>query len=76
MRAEERWPNKPMVPTAITSLIEYVPGSLRQHIGEPFGSVRRATSDVRKSTNRANEPRSSDNEATSRGVAGHHSVEE
>ena len=44
MRAEERWPNKPMVPTAITSLIEYVPGSLRQHIGEPLGR-QRATHD-------------------------------
>jgi hypothetical protein len=31
-----------MVPTAITSLIEYVPGSLRQHIGEPFDAERRA----------------------------------
>ena len=69
-------PNKPMVLTATETTEERSPGSVRQHIGEPFGSVRRATSDVRKSTNRANEPRSSDNEATSRGVAGHHSVEE
>ena len=43
----EAEPNKPMVPTAPTSLIEYAPSSLRRHIGQPFGSfddVRSASS--------------------------------
>ena len=38
MKAMDAEPNKPMVPTAPTSLIEYAPGSLRRHIGQPFGS--------------------------------------
>ncbi len=32
-------PNKPMVPTAPTSLIEHAPGSLRRHIGRPLGGL-------------------------------------
>ena len=35
-------PNKPMVPTATTSLNEYTPSSPRQHIGQPLGSEQRA----------------------------------
>ena len=35
-----RRPNKPMVPTAPTSLIEYAPDSLRRHIGQPLDSPR------------------------------------
>ena len=34
-------PNKPMVPTATTSLNEYTPSSPRQHIGQPLGSLRK-----------------------------------
>ena len=30
-------PNKPMVPTALTTTEERSPGSMRQHIGEPLG---------------------------------------
>ena len=33
-------PNKPMVPTASTSLTEYTPRSLRRHIGQPLGGRR------------------------------------
>ncbi len=39
-------PNKPMVPTAPTSLTHYPPGSLRRHIGQPFDSGA-ATSSVK-----------------------------
>jgi len=42
-------PNKPMVPTAPTGLIEYAPGSLRRHIGQPLGSFEeRKTALLRK----------------------------
>ncbi len=42
-------PNKPMVPTAPTSLTHYPPGSLRRHIGQPLGSCngRKARADQR-----------------------------
>ena len=66
------WPNKPMVATAPTSLEMHSRRSWRRHIGQPLGSHdeqrcggQRAMSDVRISTNRADERRSADNEATS-----------
>ena len=39
---QERAPNKPMVPTAPTSLAMYSRRSWRRHIGQPLGYGRRA----------------------------------